>query len=225
MHMRHRTLMLSGSAALVVVGIAASAAFAAPRSGPAARRPSTSGSGTWSVSQSVTTSGSSKGAALIDTTTGTRITCSTGVGSNFSFTRGMGLHNPIATMGGIQFFSCALPGGAAVSVTANRQWDMMGVSFNPRRNLGVTSGDLAGIDISISSSVCSGVLDGTAAGANDGTANYQFYNNPDFLIGRSGGSLHIYNVSGCTGLFNTGDTFTMSYTMPIGLDDLFITSP
>jgi hypothetical protein len=224
MHMRHRTLMLSGSAAVVVVGIAASAAFAAPRSAHAAGRSSTSGTATWSVSQSVNTTGSSKKAALVDTTTGTRITCS-GVGAGFGFTRGMGLDNPIATMSGIQFSSCALPGGAAVTVTANQQWDIMGVSFNKRRNLGVTSGDLTGIDISISSSGCSGVLDGTAASADNGTANYQFYNNPGFLIGRTGGSLHIYNVSGCTGVFNAGDTFTLSYTMGIGVSGLFITSP
>lgn len=224
MHMRHRTLILSGSAALVV-GIAASTAFAAPRSGPAAGRASTSGTGTWSASQSVDTSGSSIRLALVDTTTGSRISCT--AAPQFAFTRGMGEHNPIGTLRGLPFIKCNLP-GRAVTVTFNNPADVMGLSFSRDRNLGVTSGDVEGIDISISSSGCSGVLDGTAAGADDGTANYQYYNNPAFLIGRGGGDLHIYNVSGCTGLFNTDDTFTIAYTEPITngvAGGIFITSP
>lgn len=224
MHMWHRTLMLSGSAALLVVGIAASAAFSATRSGPAAGPTSASGPG-WSVSESVNTTGDSTTAAeLIDSTTGTTITCSGVVGSSFAFTRGMGLHGALAKVAGVQFGACALPDRTAVTVTANNAWNMVGESFNYRMNLGVTSGHLARIDISISSSGCSGVLDGTAAGARNGSANYQYYNNPGYLIGRSGGNLHIYSVSGCTGLFNTGDTFNLSYTMALGAS-IFISRP
>ena len=37
------------------------------------------------------------------------------------------------------------------------------------------------------------------------------------------GDLQIYNVSGCTGLFSAGDTFTLSSSQMFS--DLFITSP
>jgi len=220
MHMRHRTLWISG-AALMAVGLTATAAFAAARSGSAPGSQRASSTVTWSVSSSEVTGGTVKW-PLTDSTTGSKISC---FGQPvYSFTQRMGLHGRIAPITAISFASCTLPGGTAITLTANNlPWRLMAVSFNPSRNLGVTTGNVAGIDISLSGSGCSGVLDGTAAGANNGTARYQFYNNPDFLIGRNQGNLHIYNVTGCTGLFNNGDAFTMSYTEPFS--GLFITSP
>ena len=222
MHMRHRTLWISG-AALVAVGLTATAALAAARSGSSAGNQGTSSTATWSVSSSEVTGGSAKW-LLTDSATGNKITCSVGQ-PQYSLTARMGLHGRIAPITAMSFDGCTLPGGSAITLTANDlPWRLMAVSFNSSRNLGVTTGNVAGIDVSLSSSGCSGVLDGTAAGADNGKAMYQYYNNPGFLIGRPKGNLHIYNVSGCTGLFNNGDTFTMSYTEG-PFSGLFIASP
>ena len=94
---------------------------------------------------------------------------------------------------------------------------MMALSFNRLRNLGVTTGEFTGIDVSLFSSGCSGIPDGTAAGANDGTVPYRYYNNPKMLITSGPGDLHIYNVTGCAELFNTGDPFTLSSTQGQGI--------
>ncbi len=94
---------------------------------------------------------------------------------------------------------------------------------HPRRHLGVTSGEFTGLDMSLAGSGCSAILDGSGAGANDGTVPYLYDNNPNLLTTGRPGNLHIYNVSGCTGLLGAGDTITLSTTQ--GFSGLFITSP
>lgn len=160
---------------------------------------------------------------LTDSVTGAMITCRGATGSLY-YAGGMGLRGALAS-GGVQFDSCTLPGGTTVTLTAgSAPMTMTGVSFNPSTHLGVTSGRWKGLHDSFSSSTCSGVLDGTAAGANDGALTYQYYNNPSWLILRSwGGNLHAYNVTGCAGIFGNGDTVRISGTFPMG--GLLLTSP
>jgi hypothetical protein len=215
---RHRALLLSGTAALLAVGLTASAAYAAGSAHPAGSHRATAA--TWSVSVSEETGGGAK-VVVIDHTTGTKIKCSAQF--DYSLTQKMGLPSDIATVSP-SFGTCTLPGGTAITLTANTATlPMMALSFNPRRNLGVTTGAFTGLDISISGSGCSGVLDGTAAGANDGTVPYRYFNNPNLLVTGMPGNLHSYNVTGCTGLFSTGDSFTISYSQDFS--DLYITSP
>ena len=79
------------------------------------------------------------------------------------------------------------------------------------------------VDLSFSGSSCSANLDGTAAGAGDGILTYQHYNNPGWtIIRRWGSNLHAYAVSGCAGLFGTGDPINVSATTDSGMT---ITSP
>jgi hypothetical protein len=220
MHARHRTLVLSSTAALLAAGLTASAAHAlAAPAHPAGGQHATAA--TWSVSSSEETETAVK-VVLTDQTTGTKIKCNAQF--NYSFTQKMGLPSDIATLPSLDFNACTLPSKTTITLTSNTtRLPMMALSFNRLRNLGVTTGEFVGIDISLSSSGCSGVLDGTAAGANNGTVPYHFYNNPDLLITGGQGNLHSYNVSGCAGLFSTGDTFTMSSTQDFS--GLFITSP
>jgi hypothetical protein len=221
---RHRTFVFSGTAALLAAGLVASAAYAAASGRPASGHPAAdhrATAATWSVNQSVDTGGATK-VVLTDRTTGVKIKC--GAQFDYLFSQEMGLPSDIATLNFVNFGNCRLPGGVAITLTSNTtKTPMIALSFNPRRNLGVTTGEFTGLDISLSSSGCSGVLDGTAAGANDGTIPYRFYNNPDVLLTSGQGGLQIYSVSGCTGLFSTGDTFTLSSSM--NFSDLFITSP
>lgn len=220
MHVRYRTFLLSGITVLLTVGLTASAAYAAGGSAHPAGGHRTS-TATWSVSLSAQTGGAAR-VGLTDRTTGNKIKCNAQF--NYSFTQRMGLPSDIATLTSVSFGNCTLPGGAAITLTSNTATlPMTALSFNGRRNLGVTTGEFTGIDVSLSSSGCSGILDGTAAGANNGTIPYRYYNNPNLLITGRQGNLHIYNVSGCAGLFNTGDAFTLFSTQPFS--GLFITSP
>lgn len=221
MHSRQRTLLIFGSAAVMAVGLMATAAFAATGAHHGAGSARTSSTATWSVAASFDTE-TSVTWALTDTATGTKITC--GVEPNYVFTQAMGLHGHLASVTAILFNGCSLPGGTAISLTGEHlPWAMVGRRFDPSRNLGVTSGVFSGIDISLSATGCSGVLDGTAAGADNGTSAYQYYNLPGFLFERARGNLHVYNVSGCTGLFNEGDAFTITNLQKLG--GPLVTSP
>jgi hypothetical protein len=218
---RHRPPLFAGALALLAAGLTASAAYAATGSAHPAGGHRASTAATWSVSESADTGGSSKG-VLTDRTTGSKIKCYAQF--DYLFAQKMGLPSDIATLNFVTFSNCTLPGGAAITLTTSTaKLPMLALSFNSRRNLGVTSGEFTGLDISLSGAGCSGVLDGTAAGANDGTVPYLYYNNPNLLTTGRLGDLHIYNVSGCTGLFSTGDTFTLSFTQTFS--GLFITSP
>jgi hypothetical protein len=218
---RHRTVMLTGAVALLAAGLTASAAYAAADSAHPVGSRQASTAAAWSVSESVDTGGSSK-AVLTDQTTGTKIKCNAQF--DYLFTQKMGLPSDIATLNFVSFSNCTLPGNAAITLTpTTAKLPMMALSFSPRRHLGVTSGEFTGLDISLSGSGCSAILDGSGAGANDGTVPYLYYNNPNLLTTGRPGNLHIYNVSGCTGLLSTGDTITLSTTQ--GFSGLFITSP
>jgi hypothetical protein len=73
---------------------------------------------------------------------------------------------------------------------------------------------------------CSAVIDGSGPTADDGQLHFYWANGSDVLYistqGTSG--LHVYDVSGCAGVFSNGDAIAANaaYSMPGGL---VITSP
>jgi hypothetical protein len=165
---------------------------------------------------------------LLDTDTGHRIACKISDITG-TFNDGMGVTGPIAVVG-IGFSTCTVQ-GAKVTVAApgNPSWNMIASSYAPHTNLGVTTGQVEGIDLAITGSSCSADVDGTGAGANDGAATFKYYNNPHWFVFHAVGSnLHIYDVSGCAGLFNSGDSINFGNTYgtfdTIG-NDIFVTSP
>jgi hypothetical protein len=223
----NRSILISGGAAVLAIGLTTTTALAATGSGHGGQ-PGASGSASWSVSPMNTVEGGDSvgQTVLADSTTGGKIKC-TSESAGYDIKGGMDLTGTVTgKLAGVtmQFGGCALPDGTAVTVTESNEWAMTGVRFDPSTNLGVTTGRWRGVDISFSSSTCSGVLDGSAAGANDGILTYEFYNNPHWLIVRTyGGDLHAYNVTGCTGIFGNGDPVTM-HTISTGTD-IVITSP
>jgi hypothetical protein len=218
-----RSLLISAVAALAV-SLTATAAVAATGSGHAGHS-AASRAPSWSLNEMNVQLGlSSLGPAVVtDATTGGAITCS-GATGYLNIKGGMGLRSGLAT-GQPQFDSCTLPDGTTVTLTAGTAlMTMTGLSYDPSTHLGVTTGRWKGLQFFISGSTCSGVLDGTAAGADDGYLTYQFYNNPSWLILRKfDGNLHVYNVSGCAGVFSSGDAVTVSATFPFS--NMLITSP
>jgi hypothetical protein len=60
------------------------------------------------------------------------------------------------------------------------------------------------MEIGVSTSACSFVIDGTRGGASDGKLNFT-YSNTTGALDTSGGNLHIYKVQGCLGLVDNGD--------------------
>ena len=96
---------------------------------------------------------------------------------------------------------------------------------------GTTSGILTGVAGRVANYAgpsCRAVIDGTAPGAGDGRVRFTYANNGDFTL-TGAGDLHFYNVSGCNGHINGGDS--MTYAAPLfiladGSHDInVITSP
>ena len=113
----------------------------------------------------------------------------------------------------------------------------MGLTFNGTSNAlpwalnaasysgGVTAGTVTGADVSLSGTGCTATLDGTAAGADNGQLGVSYTNGSHQLAGlTSGDALAFYNVTGCSGLFNTADPATVSGTYTISPTQT-ITSP
>jgi hypothetical protein len=225
----NRAILFSSSIAMLAIGITSTAALAATGSGHAYVSHRTSTTATWSVYAPDTSEEFTNVASVIlrDTATGHAITCKTS-DINGTFKDGMGLTGAIATVS-IDFATCSVAGARITVTPSGQSWNLMASSYARGTNLGVTTGQLEGIDIAITGSFCSADVDGTGASANDGVASYKYYNNPHWFIYHPVGSnLHIYNVSGCAGLFSSGDpiNFVGTYgTFNTSGSDVFITSP
>jgi hypothetical protein len=160
---------------------------------------------------------------LSDSTTGGKITCARPF-AQFDYKGGMGLTHTLVTLKYQDLGQCTLPDGTPVTMKIATSWDVVGKQFNPSTNLGVTTGRVRDVSLSFSGTTCSGVIDGTAAGAKDGAMEFQYYNNPHWLIVRTGNSaLHAYDVSGCGGVLSDGDPVTLHAIFDVSY--LVITSP
>jgi hypothetical protein len=72
---------------------------------------------------------------------------------------------------------------------------------------------------------CTVVIDGTSGTASDGIVKFSCSDRTGVLqVRATGGNLHFYNVQGCAGLINTGDSASISATFTVSPKQA-ITSP
>lgn len=193
---RLRGTVLTVAVAATVASLGAGPAFAAT---------------TWTVTPGGSVSGSAGTTTLKDTNTGTTLTCSSSKASG-SLKSGSGLTNPIGSITTLTFSNCTGPLGITFTVTNSGPNPLNANSYSS----GVTSGTITQIHATISGAGCSATVDGSSAGAHNGTVNATFTNSTSVLkVITTGSTLHIYNVSGCFGLLNNNDgaTFSGSYTI------------
>src|SRR5262245_48159264 len=89
---------------------------------------------------------------------------------------------------------------------------------------GTTKGKIMGIHARGTGPGCVFVIDGTSATADNGSAKVTYSNSTGKLKFSPGGNLHFYKVSGCFGLFLSGDPVTPADTFPLSPKQT-ITSP
>ncbi len=80
----------------------------------------------------------------------------------------------------------------------------------------MVSGTVTGIRATLSGPSCSATVDGTSGTGSNGQVNVTYTNSTGTIqVLTAGDNLHIYDVSGCTGLLSNGDpvTFSASYTI------------
>jgi len=189
--------LIAGAAAALLIGVSVAPALAAVP--------------TWSVHPGGKATAKAVGkTVLLDTKTGTSLSCSSSTakitlkkGHHLSGT-GIGL---ITTIG---FTNCIGPASIKFTVKSSHlPWKLNAVSYN--KKTGVTTGTITGIHSTLSGPDCSAVVDGTGATKNNGLVSVTYSNKTHKLtVLAKGGNLHIYEVSGCFGLINSGDGSTYS---------------
>jgi hypothetical protein len=211
MHKRIATILATGGAVALTVGLTATASFATT-------------AGTWTVTPGGVTTGTAGTTKLTDTSTNTVLTCKS---SNTSVTLPSGSGHSGTGLGSItalSFTTCTGPLGITFTVTSNNlPWKLNALSYSS--STGVTHGSITGIDATLSGPGCSATVDGTAAGAHNGTVKGTYNNGTGKLtVSKTGGNLHIYNVSGCFNLIHSGDASTFVGTYAVSPKQK-ITSP
>ena len=194
--------------------------------GPAAVTPHTTNghflTGLWQSAPGGSFSGTTKQLTLKDAATDTVIACTS---SSMTGTFKFGQQLPpagLASFSSVTLLTCTGPGGKTFTVktsaSASHPWLLNGQSFDGTTNVPAVT--ISGIMATISAPGCSATVacpSSTAPGTVEGTnpvvqiiANLE----SNLSLGPSGGTLHVWNVSGCPGLFNSGDalTFTATYT-------------
>jgi hypothetical protein len=191
--------LIAGAAAALMIGASAAPALAATP--------------TWTIKPGGAATAKSGRTTLTDTKTGTSLVCKS---STSKVTLKKGSHLAGASIGSItalSFSTCTGPLGLAFTVKISHLPEKLNaVSYN--KKTGVTTGTITGIHATLSGTSCTATVDGTGAAKDNGTVKVTYSNKThDLTVLAAGGNLHVYNVSGCAGLINSGDgsSFTGTY--------------
>jgi hypothetical protein len=192
--------------------------------GPAAAATQTANghflTGLWQSAPGGSFSGTTKRVTLTDAATGTVIACtSSTISGTFKFAQQLPAVG-LASFSSVTLLTCTGPGGKTFTVTtsasADHPWLLNGQSFDQATSVPAVT--ISGIMATIGTPGCSATVAGpssTVPGTVEGTnpvvqvvANLE----NELTLGPTGGNLHIWNVSGCSGLFNSGDALTLTAT-------------
>jgi hypothetical protein len=194
-------MALTGAAAALVLGVGTGAALAV--------------TATWTVTPGGATTAKAGTTTLTDTTTHQSVVCTSST-TKATLKHGSGLSGTgLGSITAVTFSNCTGSGFTFTVTAGHLPWKLNATSFNS--TTGVTTGTITGIHSTLSvPGLCSAVVDGTGATANNGKVKVTYTNSTGKLkVLPTGGNLHVYNVVGCAGLINSGDasTFTGTYTV------------
>jgi hypothetical protein len=200
--------MAGGATLALTMGLAPTSSFAA-----------TPKADTWTVTPGGPITGKNTTTlTLEDTTTKTVLTCTTSTAGGTA-KKGSGLAGAkIAKITSSTFSNCTGPAGLSFTVmtsaSAKTPWHLNATSYNA--STGVTTGTITSISATLSGPDCSALVDGTSSTGNTGKVKGTYTNSSgDLKISKTGGNLHIYNVSGCLGLIKDGDASEFNGTYAI----------
>lgn len=169
---------------------------------------------TWTVRPGGAVTGSAGTTTLKDTTAGITVTC-TSASATGKLKSGTGLSGAgIGTITSMTFNNCTAEGQTLTISTGTVAYKLNALTYTATS--GVTHGSISKIHFSVSSSLCSFTVDGTGATLNNGKIKTTYTNSTHKLkVLPTGGNLHVYNVSGCFSLINSGDAATISTTYTV----------
>jgi hypothetical protein len=209
--MRYARPLIAGSAAVLAAILGATAAFAAT---------------TWTIKPGGTVTATGMNVVSTDTKTRSNWTCQS-VALTGKLHSGSGLSGSGAgSISAVTFTHCTNPLDVTARVTfsltaTDLPWH---INLSSYRN-GVVTGSISHLQMQLGGPSCSAVLSGSSATAIDGHVKFRYTNGTGRLkVLTTGGNLHFYNVTGCAGLWNTGDPLTISGAFPLNPKQA-ITSP
>jgi hypothetical protein len=190
-----RRVLFTGTAAAVAVGVSAGVALAVAI--------------TFTISPGGAITAKAGTTTLKDINTGSVLSCTSSTSSG-TLKKGSGVSG--SNLGSITaqtFSNCTGPLGLTFTVTTKHfPWTLSGTSYNA--GTGTTTGFINGIEASLSGPSCSLNVAGAAA-TTPGKVKVTYKNSTGKLtVLTTSGTLHVWNVVGCAGLINTGDTTTFS---------------
>jgi hypothetical protein len=195
-----RRILLTGGATALAVGASAGIALAVAI--------------TFSITPGGNISASAGKTTLKDVNTGSLLSC-TSSKSTGTLKKGHGISGAnLGTIKTLTFSNCTGPLGLTFTVTnSGFPWTLHGTAFNATS--GVTTGNITGVKSHLSGPSCSANVAGATA-TTPGKVKVTYTNSTHKLkVLATGGTLHVFNVSGCAGLINSGDAtqFTGTYTV------------
>jgi hypothetical protein len=204
-----RGALLTGTATALMIGVGIGTAGAVDA--------------TWSVHPGGAITATAGTTTLKDTNTGTVLSCTSSSGAG-TLKSGTGLAGTgIGSITSLGFSGCTGPLGLTFTVTTSHfPYKLNATSY--KATTGTTTGKIVGIEATLTGPGCSASVAGSTA-TTPGTVKVTYTNSTGILkILPTGGTLHVYNVSGCAGLINSGDAsqFSGSYKVSGGQ---VITSP
>jgi hypothetical protein len=113
----------------------------------------------------------------------------------------------IGTITSLSYGGCTGPQQLALTVTSTKQWTLDATSYGAPSQ--VARFKAHGIDLTISGAGCKATIAGASA-TTAGEVKAHYHNTTGVLtLLPAGGNLHVYAVTGCTGLFKTGDAIEL----------------
>ena len=150
---------------------------------------------------------------LKDVNTGAVLSC-TSSSSTATLKSGHGISGTnLGSITALSFSNCTGVGLTFTVANSGFPWTLQGTAFNATS--GVTTGNITGIKSHLSGPGCSADVRGATA-TSTGKVKVTYTNSTHKLkVLPSGGTLHVFNVSGCAGLINNGDAtqFTGTYVV------------
>jgi len=196
------SILLTGAATALVIGVSVGAAVAV--------------NATWTVKPGGTVTATAGTTTLTDTTTHNTLKCTSSKATT-TLKKGSGLSGTgIGSITKLSFSGCTGPLGIAAVVTPNNlPYKLNATSFNATS--GTTTGSITGIDTKIVGGPCTVTVDGSGSTPNHtGKVKVTYTNSTHKLkVVASGGNLHLFNATGCSPFFASGDaaTFVGTYTV------------
>ena len=195
-----RRILITGAATAATIGASAGVALAVAI--------------TFTISPGGAITASAGTTKLTDTNTGSVLQC-TSSSSSGTLKSGSGISGTnIGSITKLTFSNCTGPLGLTFTVTnSGFPWTLHGTAFNATS--GVTTGNITGIKSTLTGPSCSASVAGATA-TTPGKVKVTYTNSTHKLkVVAGGGTLHVWNVSGCAGLINSGDatTFVGTYTV------------